>query len=32
MPKGLRRWHGEGDLHYITCSRCAAPYGARHLN
>jgi len=20
MPKALRRWHGEGDLHYITCS------------
>jgi putative transposase len=20
MPKGLRRWHGAGDLHYITCS------------
>ena len=20
MPKGLRRWYGGGDLHYITCS------------
>jgi hypothetical protein len=20
MPKGLRRWYGSGDLHYITCS------------
>jgi putative transposase len=20
MPKGLRRWYGGGDLHYLTCS------------
>jgi len=20
MPKGLRRWYGGGDIHYITCS------------
>ena len=20
MPKGLHRWYGDGDIHYITCS------------